>query len=924
METVYKLQPHRTMQLRGFDGYGCTAALWGASDAGFTVSGVWGEQSDFAVLELWNADSQYEHPRARYLPDFDFTGMTLSFDLETSNCMPLDSSLWPSVDWPYLNVLYADGTSQQIPLIAHATAATGAYAGASATFTLGGTVTGLDYVELVWEAGDGVTPSSRHSTQMMYYDTTPAQAAANLAAGVNAGTATTGMSALASGSAVTLTYKAAAGANGNRVGAYGNVNGAATETWTPVSQLLTGGTSPSKWSFSFAFSSAPFTSSQIAQIWITFAPAMQTGDFARTEFSAVVTNWSVADPNGVRALKVAGYGSARIEEASAWVVRTGYWEPADAVGFWSGGRAIRSAYSATETRSLTIETHCGAAHNIYLGTRLDANCGIVSAALDGGAPVTVDCYGAGLPVRRKLFAGAAAGKHSVTLTLASTKNAASGGWYFYFDFLECAVASAVPDPPETRTDVAVATDFDTDATYKMSPQRLLWGIQKTGLVGEIDHYAGVFWWPERAMTTPASAWQQQTTATFAGTPTFGTVTSLFLGSSEIDHLNFIADTPASIAEALALEINASSTAVWASAAGAVLTIYGRAGSADYHMAITAATHDANFTAAVSTVNAPAAAVAFGVDPGATLNRAARDWHADWFAALQGAGIGVVASFSQELVNPPDNPPGAVWIQRFPDGAPVQTATGFGTLYSSQIAFGAAVRTYMANAYAAMGALMAAAGLPPRLQLGEVGWWFQANAAGMAFYDADTAAAALAPAPAGLHRALAAFLTPHDDPAINAYADANFLRARLKGYADWVRASALTACPDAIFELLWPMDVNDPDACRLMRYINLPAEWQARAGSGFDTFLVEGFQYAGVDFNIDKAKRCAAYPFAELGWDRAHCRYNMGWYTYAWPWRREFAAAGSAGAPIVKMWAYDHLCLFGWPLPMPREGAAALL
>ena len=36
------------------------------------------------------------------------------------------------------------------------------------------------------------------------------------------------------------------------------------------------------------------------------------------------------------------------------------------------------------------------------------------------------------------------------------------GWYFYFDFLECAVAIDVPDAPETRTDIGMATDLDTD------------------------------------------------------------------------------------------------------------------------------------------------------------------------------------------------------------------------------------------------------------------------------------------------------------------------------------------------------------------------------------------------------------------------------------------------------------------------------
>jgi hypothetical protein len=114
-----------------------------------------------------------------------------------------------------------------------------------------------------------------------------------------------------------------------------------------------------------------------------------------------------------------------------------------------------------------------------------------------------------------------------------------------------------------------------------------------------------------------------------------------------------------------------------------------------------------------------------------------------------------------------------------------------------------------------------------------------------------------------------------------------------------------------------MDVNDPDTCQLLRYINLPTEWQTRAGSGFDTFVMEGFQYPGIDHNLDKAKRCAEYAYAELSWDVAHCRYLMGLYYSGWPWQREFLATRSTALPLVKTWAYDHFCLFGWTLPLPK-------
>jgi hypothetical protein len=196
-----------------------------------------------------------------------------------------------------------------------------------------------------------------------------------------------------------------------------------------------------------------------------------------------------------------------------------------------------------------------------------------------------------------------------------------------------------------------------------------------------------------------------------------------------------------------------------------------------------------------------------IDPTQTpvLNRAFRDWNTDFFSLLKANGMSAVCSFSQELVQPPDNPAGgAVWAQRFPDGTAVETATGFGTLNSAQIAFSSGPQNYIGQAFAAMADLMLAAGLTPKLQFGEILWWFLANASGMAFHDADTQAAAQS----ALGRALATFHTPNDDPSVNSYADANFLRTRLYSYVAAIQSYVLSQCPSAIFELLWPMDVND--------------------------------------------------------------------------------------------------------------------
>jgi len=54
-----------------------------------------------------------------------------------------------------------------------------------------------------------------------------------------------------------------------------------------------------------------------------------------------------------------------------------------------------------------------------------------------------------------------------------------------------------------------------------------------------------------------------------------------------------------------------------------------------------------------------------------------------------------------------------------------------------------------------------------------------------------------------------------------------------------------------------LDVNDPATRRLNRYISVPTEWETKSSSGFDTFLIEGFQFAGIDRNLDKVRMIAA-------------------------------------------------------------------
>jgi hypothetical protein len=189
--------------------------------------------------------------------------------------------------------------------------------------------------------------------------------------------------------------------------------------------------------------------------------------------------------------------------------------------------------------------------------------------LDGSSTTKLDCYGSGMLARRSLFSSVPAGRHSIVLEMTGGKNPSSGGWCFYSDYLECAVSGDVPDAPQTRGDVGLATDFDTDHPCRLSPQRLIWHLQKPGLVGEIDHYCGVFWWNERKAV---GGNHPSATVTYEGSFVDQEMIWLNVGDGAIGKTVFPADTPETIAAHFAYFVNATLVGVWASLSGPVLTI----------------------------------------------------------------------------------------------------------------------------------------------------------------------------------------------------------------------------------------------------------------------------------------------------------------------------------------------------------------
>src|SRR4029079_13092779 len=107
----------------------------------------------------------------------------------------------------------------------------------------------------------------------------------------------------------------------------------------------------------------------------------------------------------------------------------------------------------------------------------------------------------------------------------------------------------------------------------ISPERTAWLLSTLGFHGRANHYVGALEFYEliQSGNTYASG-----TIEFSGAPVFGGSTAIVLAGTTISTLNYISDTAETIAKAFELLITAGSSAVWAHADGAVLTIVARA------------------------------------------------------------------------------------------------------------------------------------------------------------------------------------------------------------------------------------------------------------------------------------------------------------------------------------------------------------
>jgi len=496
MTTLNKLQPHRTMYLGGFDRRGAATSLHNASANGFTVSGCWADQADFANLMLFDADDVFGHLyTSRYLPDFSLAGVTLDFDLALTNCQNPISSKYQSVPWGALSYITRSVTGGAVSEVQgttplHITSTTGAGA-ASCTYTVNGAPVAYDRVQLCYLGNvmfDVTLPGSSSVTfsywnylgtgydhtitvgantyshvqlstdgsgdiaialanlvnaapdanatatascndviltpklntgavvtcsasdgnggglllERVGTDAVNAWVASELAAQINA----QGAPLTATASGASFTVSAPPGADGNGIQLL-EMHKTATCYLSPAgASKLTGGADPTSIHVHLDFSALGLAS--VRQLWLTFAPALNYDSTAlldgsglprqtlvpyaptwateaQPEWSAVVSNWTVSDPGGVTALKLAGPGSVTVTSGDSWAARAGSgW--GQVAGWYAGGFAWQSAHAGD---TVTVTYSCQSAHNLYLGTAASTAGGTFNVAADGGTAVPV-------------------------------------------------------------------------------------------------------------------------------------------------------------------------------------------------------------------------------------------------------------------------------------------------------------------------------------------------------------------------------------------------------------------------------------------------------------------------------------------------------------------------------------------------------
>ena len=908
-ETIEKLSPDRDLQCY-FERPSAIAALSQANPSGFTLSGCWRQQFDWAVVE-WNKHNVIEHPYFRSLPDGDLSGLRLVYEETRSNCIPLDSDLFPTVDWPYLRIwARSNGVEDfyQVRLRDYAVAVAGSYECAQAALELLGSLTVGDYV--------GLSLLTEHHTYQISGVDTLDSAVQAIVDSVN----NSSQYAVASrfGTTIRLNYvgpgqtlhSSVTGVNGNRVGVYGFIAGQGTESWSPQWTRFTGGMSPAKWRVTLDFSNlrdkdgrlVPTT--DVRKIRWTYSADQQFGAYARSEFEVRVTNWTVTGTG--RTYAIAGPASSRIEDEDEAVQYSGNWQRNK--GNFSGGTIHSTSSSGS---GLVCRYRAPSAHRLYLGTRYAENGASVRIRVDQAPVTTVDLRIAGEDVLARIPLGTQApGEHEVEILHAGAPAAV-----FYFDFIEIAVPAVFLPEPSADSVLTLATDWDTDHSIAVAPERTSWMIKSLGFHGRVNNYVGALWFYELVRDGHSYS---SATVDFEGAPEFSQVTEIQFGNLDdpqatptvITHLNTIGDTAQTITRAFELRINSGYNAIRAELTGTRLTIVARAmGVAGDRITLTVSPLGGSFRLVPSgpTLSGGANGT-WHTDLQALprINRAVRDWTQSFFQALKGYGLGCVSAFSMEIQHG-DSSPAAGIAQRYPNGDPVILNTP-----ALQTNFSPDSIGFWKQVYLEMAQIMQDCQIQPYLQFGELQWWyFPQSGSGMPFYDTYTTTEFMA----RYGRPMAVITSNDTDPA--AYPEESaFLPSLIGNFTAEVMNFVRATIPTCRFEVLYPTDVNETS---LNNVINFPAS--AWTPATLDCLKTESFTYT-LARNLDRAQTTIRYP-ASKGFNSTQRSFLVGISDSTTAWLKEVSLAKSQGVESIVLFALDQFCLVGYPVPVSKPLSRAL-
>jgi hypothetical protein len=927
--TLQKLTPNHDLQCYFLEP-SAIAALSGTSASGFTVSGSWREQFDWAVVE-WNRDNVFEHPALRNLPDGDLSGVTLTYRETRTNCIAMDSELFHTVSWPFLRVWSPDatGTEQvyQVPLSSYATPVAGGYTCAYANFTLSGTLTagdfvGIGYLEnsITYQVGGWEGSVGGVLDQIVAaYATDPFFRAAR----------TGDVLTVSYTGGVALGASPTTGANGNRFALYSfacsSTGGASTLSWDSAGQTLANGTSPTQWQVTISFNALSgyidpdyttlypiINPNQIRKIRWTWAADLQTGSFVRSDFQVVVSDWTVTGTG--LAYSVAGPGSLRLDDYSHQMSYSGTWS---LTGGLSQGNYSAGTIHLTTTPgdAVTCSYASPVAHTLYVGTRYLDNGAPVSFAVDGIATGSLNLELAGEDVLARYAVGTyAAGSHSLTVT-----HAGSAGELLYFDFVEAAVPTTTLPTFPTEPRMTLATDWDTLHSQALAPERTAWLIDTLGFAARSNHYVGALWFYELINSGNVYA---TATVTFTGGPDIDPAVTnsltITLAGVVLTKLIHMGDTTETLASAYANELNSGYMSFWGSASGNVLTITARMpGSAGNELTLTASSSDASEWG----VTASGAALTGGMDgkwltdvtASPRVNRAATDWTTSFFTALNGYGIDGTASLSMELGNgDPSVGAGIAQMGPSPGGGVPGDAVLLPTP-SLMTNFSPTSLAFWQEAYAEIAAMEASAGLTPFLQFGEVQWWyFSTNGlaagdglisyGGMPFYDAWTQSQFLAE----YGSAMAVITDNTVDPASYPNEIA-FLPGVIGNFTNAVMSYVRMSQPLCRFEALYPVDVNQTTFNQAINYPT--AAWTPA--------ILNVLKTEGLGFTLARdLDDCESAIDDSHGFPPSQRSHLVGISEATTPWLKEAQSAVGKGFESVVLFALDQFCLIGYALPLP--------